>query len=183
FAANWDVVSLYLSKYYHNKDYVSFYSEFDEQLKKALDVVVKQGYDCYVWNSTYPMLFTSKLKRIKSYDALVQDVTHGNHVINYVITSHELGVGVWTKDDLRKFANTIKYIVWNPKSESFSDNVDGTNIYGTSLSKTGWRQSDGWMKLIKYDSKLKSIYLNFYKGNKSLVDSSSLGLQFISNLL
>lgn len=51
------------------------------------------------------------------------------------------------------------------------------------VKNTGWKQSDGWMKLINYNSSLKNIYNLYYKINKNKINKSSIGLQYIANLL
>ncbi|MNR38886.1 hypothetical protein D3C85_1570330 [compost metagenome] len=81
---------------------------------------------------------------------------------------------------MKKFSNTIVEIVW--KNNKFSDNVDGTKSFSKELINTGWKQSDGWMKLIPYNSKLELIYSNYYKNNASKVNTSTYALQFIANL-
>ena len=180
--ANWAVVSLYLDKFTNEQKYKDFYKTFDSQLKKALTKIILNGKECYVWNSTYPEKFTKSLKNLKKYPTKIQDVTHGNHVVNYIITSYNLNIGVWNREDLSTFGNTVKYIIWNSQTKSFSDNVDGTQSANGETKTTGWKQSDGWMKLVPYNKSIKNIYELYYKENKEKINKSSLCLQYLANL-
>src|SRR5690606_11223378 len=180
--ANWAVVALYLNKFTNDQKYKDFYKTFDDQLKKALTKKVVNGKECYVWNSTYPEKFTKTLSAIKKYPATVQDVTHGNHVVNYMITSYEFGLGVWKKEDLKFLANTVEQLIWNAKTKSFSDNVDSTKSQNSEIRSTGWKQSDGWMRLMPYNKSLKNIYELYYKEHRDEINKSSLGLQYLANL-
>lgn len=180
--ANWAVVAMYLNIFNPNSSYKKFQDDFDFQLRKALKIVNKNGRDCYVWNSTYSDRFTGSLKKIAKYTAEVQDVTHGNHIVNYVLTANRLKKGGWGEDDLRKFSNTLGILIWNASTQTFSDNVDGSKSSARELRGTGWKQSDGWMKLMDFDTDLRKYYESFYSKNKNTIDKSSLGLQFIANL-
>lgn len=182
-AANWASAALYLYKYTkdnkYNK-YKDFYSAFDQQLKLNLKEKKVNGFTCYIWNSTYSTRFTKSLKGQKSYNPEIQDVLHANHIVNYVLVANKIEPSVWTKDDLVKFSNTLAEIIYS--NNDFSDDVDGTASKSKELINTGWKQSDGWMKLIPYNSKLDSIYTNYYKNNTSKVNKSTYALQFIANL-
>src|SRR5690606_16935261 len=134
----------------------------------------------YAWNSNYPDRFTKSLKANLHNPSHIQDVTHGNHELNYIITAVNLQTGTWNKKDLERFSNTIKYSVWNENSLSFSDYVDGTNSSSKELKNTGWKQSDGWMKLIDYDPDLLHIYSEYFQKNTKMIQHSSLGLQYIA---
>src|SRR5690606_1095318 len=81
--ANWAAVALYLHRFTKEKKYKDFYESFDKQLKQALEIKVINGNECYVWFSTYPERFTESLRRTEKEKKIVQDVSHGNHVVNY----------------------------------------------------------------------------------------------------
>ena len=178
--ANWASTALYLYKYTNDKKYQSFYTVFDQQLRNNLKEKKVNGHICYVWNSTYSSSFTKALKENKKYKQEIQDVSHANHIINYIVSASKIEPSVWTKTDLKKFSNTIVEIVW--KKNKFSDNVDGSESISKELNNKGWQQSDGWMKLIPYNSKLEVIYSNYYENNASKVNTSTYALQFIANL-
>lgn len=177
--SHWATVATYLTKTdSRNKElYQSFIDEYDKQLKKSLKIVEVKGKKCYVWNSTYEENFTNILKKRKK-ETVIQDVSHGNHIVQYVIDSYNLGSDVWKKKDLERFANTLKYIIWKDKNKP-ADRVDGS--FSNAM---GWKQSDGWMKLmvILNDKELFEIYDSFYKNNSNKVDKFYPNLQYFANM-
>jgi len=182
-SATWAEVALYLDymgakePYYH-----SFYTTFDKQLKDALIEKVSNGNHYYIWNSTYNKPFTNALKKKTSYPKVIQDVSHGNHVIEYLITAVKLQSSAWSKDDLKKLSNTILESMYKPDHNKFSDNVDGSFSKNKSIQNTGWKVSDGWMKLIPYNKKLNKLFKNNYRKHQSKIKNSSLSLQFQANI-
>lgn len=180
--SHWATVAAYLSKIdsKNKKQYSSFVDAYDKQLKKALKIVNVNGKECYTWNATYSESFTNLLKKKKK-ETLVQDVSHGNHVVQYVIDSYNLGSDMWTKKDLERFANTLKYLIWKNESAP-SDLVDGTSSKDKHAKGTGWKQSDGWMKLMVAlnDKKLYEIYDAFYKKESSKVNKFYPNIQYFA---
>ncbi|MDG2433288.1 hypothetical protein [Flavobacterium sp.] len=187
--ALWATTALYLSELTLKNDYyISFYNEFNDLLKTNIKVqkgsITKPS--CYVWHSTYDNLTKSKIaleRKISKKDRspIIQDVTHGNHVIQFIIASYKLKRGNWSKKNLLLFTNTLKFNIWNGADHSFTDNVDGSSFdVKSKLRGSGWKQTDGWMKLMEYDHDLYSIYLSFYKiaSNKVKINKSYLNLQF-----
>lgn len=81
-----------------------------------------------------------------------------------------------------KLANTIAYVVWQPKTKSFTDNVDGSSSDDSNLKKSGFKQTDGWMKLIDYNKELLPIYQNYLEQNKRKTENSVWGLQYLANI-
>lgn len=182
--SHWATVAAYLTKLDPKNQalYKSFVSIYDEQLKKSLKVVIHEGKECYVWNSTYKDGFTNVLKKRKK-EVAIQDVSHGNHIVQYVVDAYNLGFDSWTKKDLERFANTLKYLIWNNKSKP-SDYVDGTYSNTSGIKGMGWKQSDGWMKLmvVLKDRELFTIYDNFYKKNSSKINKFYPNLQYFANM-
>lgn len=163
--------------------YKSFYDEYNKGLKQNLRIVKENNYECYIWNSTWDNAIAnqvSDLKRNNKYPTKIQDVSHGNHVIQFMIDSYILEEGAWDKRDLERVVNTLKFKISN--DGGFADNVDGSASKDSSVKNTGWKQSDGWMKLIKYDKALVKIYESFYDSNKSKIDNSMWNLQFYAVL-
>ena len=187
--ALWATTALYLSELTLKNDYyISFYNEFNNLLKINIKLQKSNGIkpSCYVWHSTYDNLTKSKIaleRKISKKDRspVIQDVTHGNHIIQFVIASYKMKKGNWSRKDLLLFTNTLKFNIWNSANYSFTDNVDGTSFdVKSKLRGSGWKQTDGWMKLMEYDPHLYSIYLSFYKiaSNKVKINKSYLNLQF-----
>ncbi|MFV0186648.1 hypothetical protein OBK20_04630 [Empedobacter falsenii] len=176
--ANWAIVALYLNKYDTNNtnDYKTFINQFDDQLAKALTLKSEYGNQYYIWNSTYPEKFCAALKNIKNYKPVIQDVSHGNHVVLYLLKTKELSNPNWKNFNFEYLINTLKLKIL--KNSSITDNVDGSTT--PSVKNTGWKVSDGWYKLIYKDQNLKPLFdksLNSYQKN---ISNSSLELQFNS---
>jgi len=181
-AANWAVVSLYLYELTKEEIYKEFYGAFDKQLRKNLVIKKKNGKACYVWNSTYSEKFTVALRKRETSTPIIQDVSHGNHVINYVVTAHKFHPDIWTEDDLKIFSNTLIELIWDDHSKTFSDNVDGTDSKNKEVRNTGWKQADGWMKLMTYSPQLVNLYRHYYTKNSSKISRTSFELQYLANL-
>ncbi|WP_143052663.1 hypothetical protein [Chryseobacterium taichungense] len=177
--ANWAVVALYLMKYdeSNKNSYSVFVNQFDQQLKKAL-ILNKStsGVFYYTWNSTYPDAFCKALQKIKNYKPVIQDVSHGNHVVLYLIKAKELGNANWTDFNFSYLCNTLKLKIL--KGDSIADNVDGTT--NPSVQNTGWKISDGWMKLIYFDTSLYPLIEKNLTNYSNKIKNSSLELQFNS---
>lgn len=180
--SHWATVAMYLNKHTKKKEYLAFYTAFNSQVKKALKRQSKSGNICYVWNSTYPERFNLALRRRSSYDPVLQDVSHGNHVVQFILDSYNLGYGRWGKNDIQYLSNTVKYLLWQPKTKSFADMVDGTRSIDKTFVGEGWKQSDGWMKLVFFDNSLKDIYQAFYKENEERITSKFQSLQTLAVL-
>ena len=101
--------------------------------------------------------------------------------MQYVIDSYKLGSVVWTETDLQCFTNALKYIIWQDRLNP-SDNVDGT--YKIGLSTSGWKQSDGWMKLtnVLNDKELFDICDAFNKNNINNINKNYPYIQFLANM-
>ena len=176
--ANWGIVAMYLNIYDTNnsKDYSTFINQFDEQLKKALVLKTEGGKKYYTWNSTYPEKFCKALKTLKNYKPVIQDVSHGNHVVLYLLKAKELNNSNWNNFNFTYLSNTLKMKIL--KTYSIADNVDGTST--NDVKNTGWKISDGWYKLIYIDQTLDPLFqssLNIYN-NK--IQGSFLEAQFNS---
>lgn len=176
--ANWAIVALYLNKYdsKNSNDYMSFIKQFDNQLHKALTLKEENGIKYYIWNSTYPDKFCLALKNRENYKPIKQDVSHGNHVVLYLLKANELKNKNWSNFNFNYLSNTLKLKIL--KSNSISDNVDGTT--SNDLKNTGWKLSDGWLKLIYKDKSLEPLFKKSLKNYQSKIQNSSLELQFNS---
>lgn len=177
---HWATVASYLLKSdpENAKIYSDFIDMFNRQLRHNLKIVNINGESCYIWNSSYDEAFSNILK-VRKKETVIQDVSHGNHIIQYVIDSYSLGYKYWTTTDLRCFSSTLKNIIWkNP--EIPTDNVDGT----FSPPSMGWKQSDGWMKLmnVNHDITLYNIYNSYYRKNANKIDKFYPNIQFYANM-
>lgn len=180
--SHWATVAMYLNKYVDDERYRRLYSDFNGQLKKAMKIKVVNGENCYVWNSTYPEPFIAALKQKKIAGPVLQDVSHGNHVVQFIIDSHREGVGNWSQSDLKYLSNTVRYLMWSEEKLTFSDMVDGSQSKSKVNVGEGWKQSDGWMKLLFYDSTLKPIYSRFFNANEEKIRNRFQSLQTLAVL-
>ena len=121
--------------------------------------------DAYVWNSTWDNVDGTQAEPTPS--PSIQDVSHGNHVTAYIAMSKRFNNPNWTNEDIMRFCNTIKQVIYNKSKMTFSDNVDGS----PSADRPGWgnSQADGWLKLALFDQHTLNIYLNFALQREDLV--------------
>lgn len=184
---HWSTVAMFLYLTENNLDkkniYFNVYEKYNKAVKTNLKLKSRDSIKYYLWNATYDIPFTNTLKRNLVNPDIPQDVTHGNHVVQFIYTSHEYGMGNWKNTDLQYLANTLKMFIWNPKTYSFSDLINGDNSSNPKLKNTGWKQADGWMKLMHYDSSLKEIYEKFYLNTTSKIDKSAANIQFFANFI
>ncbi|MEC4028770.1 hypothetical protein [Myroides odoratimimus] len=182
-ASNWGVVALYLYSFTNDKLYYDYIDILNKQLKKNLELKLMGDELCYVWQSNYKEKFTKLLQTKNIGNPVVQDVGHANHVVTYMISSYELGFNFWNEKDLIYLSNTLYNLIWDKNFIKFSDNVDGSHSTDKEFQNQGWKQADGWIKLIKYNSSLKAIYQEYYKYNSAEINTSSMALQYYVNLL
>ncbi|MDM1521198.1 hypothetical protein [Myroides odoratimimus] len=177
--ANWACVALFLGKENDENVYLDFVNQYDKLLKERLIEREGEGKKFYyIWNSSYLQSSTKYLRGIKDYSQELQDVSHGNHVINYILFSVKLGYVAWGVDDIIKFSNTLEYSIWNKEAGEFNELLINKNDGWFT-----WKISDGWLKLLPYCSNdFKVKVLDFYKRKRNVCNKSFLGLQFLSNL-
>ena len=187
--SHWATTSMYMFKLSKDskrkKSYEKLFKIYDRSLKNNLKIKFDRDTEYYLWNSTWdiePYTNHDKIRRKAVAPTLIQDVAHGNHVIQYIIDSYNLSLNEWTLDDIKRLSNTLKIKIWSEKNMSFSDNIDGSISEIEEGKQTGWKQSDGWMKLIFYNRDLSKIYKGYYASNMIFLDKTYYNLQFLANL-
>lgn len=180
--SHWATVSMYLYKMTSDRKYLNFFNSFNKQVKDNLITIDVNGNPCYIWNSTYKTRFNNLLsQKNRKYNSEKQDVSHGNHVVQFIIDAYKLGMGNWTENDINKLINTLKYIIW--KNESIpTDNIDGSSNLKKLINGTGWKQSDGWMKLMQFDKSLYPIYDSYFKNNRKKIETFNPFPQYYINM-
>lgn len=174
--SNWAGLALYLNALTADTSIKSqtalLIQQYDSLLKRNLKV--RRG--AYIWNSTYDNVEGSFAGA--SSKSTIQDVSHGNQVIAYVIAAYEAGNKTWSLDDIYKFANTVKLFMYDRENNLFHDNVDGS----PDKKRPGWGNfvSDGWVKLAGYDNEVKAIFKQFEKTKK--LQKYNQELQYKANL-
>lgn len=175
-ASHWAGVAMYLN--YLSKDNEIkkqteyLVDQYDILLKRNLKIVDRS----YVWNATYDNVQNTYATKARG--DIVQDVSHGNHVVSYIIAAYEFGNENWSREDIMLLSSTLKNIVFDNQSNTFRDNVDGSS----NRSRPGWGSflADGWVKLAIYDEEAKMIFIRF--GRTKLLRRFDQELQFKVNL-
>lgn len=177
--ANWALVALYLKEFNtdsNNHFYSDFLNQFDEQILKNFKILGSGEKKYYSWNSTYSVRFTNYLKGLKKYNAVIQDVSHGNHVVLYLIKSLELKNRNLDGIKIDLLINTLKFKILT--NDGISDNIDGSS--SKSVRNSGWKISDGWLKLIYFEPTLYPNIENSLSKYNSQIKGSYLEGQFNS---
>jgi hypothetical protein len=134
-SAHWAMIAFDLAKTSTNaanvKKYETVYKTFDADLHKQLKKTTVGG---YAWSAPW-------------YNYQVQDVSHGNAVMAYVIHANAYGNTTWTNADMTAFTITLNKTIW-PSVNKTAEFVDGT---GTD---NGWF-NDGFVDLGRFDGALQ----------------------------
>src|SRR5690606_8501146 len=179
--SHWAVVALYLNELTndsHKKNqYQDFLSRFDNQLKRNLKLTSDSA---YVWNITWdePWPYGTHCNPAAA-EAIIQDVSHGNHVITYIIESYELGRGDWTYSDLQKFSNTIKYLIYDANNRRFNGDLGGKFIPKVA---NGIQMADGVLELARYDENLYSLFRSVYRAQYERYPFSMYEPQYVGEM-
>ncbi|MCP5108619.1 MAG: hypothetical protein GY950_34860 [bacterium] len=89
-----------------------------------------------------------------------QDVSHGNNVVSYMVEAESQGV-FWDRADVSALVNLVLKVLWNKSEEEpdFADFFDGS----AHSRHTGVFQSDGFVKLGRYDRDVQRLYEVYYQ--------------------
>ena len=176
--SHWAGVAMYLNKLSQNKQIKEqtkiLIQQYDTLLKRNLKSIGR----AYVWNATYDDVSNTDASKAK--ENIIQDGSHGNHVVSYVIAAYELGNPNWTLQDVNRLAYTLVDLMYNETTNSFNDNVDGSN----DKNRPGWGNfvGDGWVKLAAYNEDAKKVLQNFNE-NTNKLKKYNQEVQFKSTLL
>ncbi len=178
--SNWAQFAIYLKEITSD----SLIKKECEKLLKDYNLLLKRNLkpnplypSAYCWNSSYDN--TDGTGALKPGSVRIQDVSHGNHVVSYIVAAYKMGDKNWILEDVDKLCNTVKLVLYNKEDNSFRDNVDGS----TDPSRPGWGNfvADGWVKLADYDTAVQAIFKNFEADGKMLKKYNQ-ELQFKANL-
>lgn len=154
--SHWAGIALYLKEMTTNPQIM----EQCEKLKNDYDLLLKRNLkpnpkdpSAYVWNATYDNTAGTDASETKP--SIIQDVSHGNHVVSYIVAAYELGDKNWSLEDIHKLGNTFKKVIYDKKNNTFADNVDGSP--DSERPGRGHFLTDGWVKLSRYDKKLAEL--------------------------
>jgi outer membrane biosynthesis protein TonB len=131
-SSHWAMIAFDLAKTSTNaanvKKYETVYKKFDADMRKQLTKTAAGG---YTWSAPWG----SK--------SSVQDVSHGNAVMAYIVHSNAYGNTFWTTADMKAFTLTLNKTIW-PSAGKTAQSVDGTG------SDNGWF-NDGFVDLGRFD--------------------------------
>lgn len=98
-----------------------------------------------------------------SYDRPGQDTSHGNNVIAYMVEAHDQEI-YWDDADVTGLSNLVTKVLWNGDAinPTFGAYFDG------SSRGEGFFQSDGFLKLGRYDPNIQQIYEQYTGQDKYL---------------
>lgn len=160
--AHWAGIAMYLNALTNNSSIKQQTREVKDQYDQLLKHNLQTKNQAYLWASTYDNPKGTDATRPS--ESVIQDVPHSNHVVSYIIAAYEFGDPNWTREDVSLLGNTFKKILYQPSDNRLADYVDGQIQQG----RLNWEAniSDGWMKLIPYDSEVSQIFNSFKSENK-----------------
>lgn len=175
--SHWAGVALYLEKISSDdkirKQAREVYTTYDMLLKRNFKVVDGR----YVWNSTYDDV--TGTDATPSTIQRVQDTSHGNNVVAYIIAAEDLGNGNWTDEDIKLLIGTLKHAVYSSTNKTFNSYIDGTTDIA---DRSRFFLGDGWVKLSRYDEDLLNLFKQ-YSTDEDKMRVSNQEFQFNSNLM
>jgi len=171
-ASHWAYIAAELSFLTKERGRRKDYLEFVDLYNRSLENNFKK-YSYYItWNQTWDSLNPNA--------TIVQDVSHANLVVSYIVEAYDLGL--WKdREAIKRLINTIRYKLWDPNDCLFKDDMDGTFFGKEADSSLGSFQADGFVKLTRFDTSLFSIYQEFVNCSKFLVTWYQYG-QLFANL-
>ena len=116
--SHWAGLAMYLNTLTSNKQIQSqtaiLIQQYDTLLKRNLN----KSQDGYIWNSTYDNV--EGTFAADTHKNIIQDVSHGNHVVSYIVAAYEFGNNNWTLADIHKLCYTLKEYVYDRKKKFVS---------------------------------------------------------------
>src|SRR6185312_13592054 len=118
-ASHWAYIAAELSgltnKIDRKTNYIIFVNKYNNQLEKNF-----YKYDKYIsWNQIWNTKQDDKKNQNNNDN--VQDVSHANLVVSYIVESYDLGL--WKDSDaVHRIINTLKDKLWDPQNCLFHDN-------------------------------------------------------------
>lgn len=181
-ASHWAMVALYLRELTTSgskkEEYTKFLNLYNQQLRLNFRVTPENA---YVWNMTWDTNWpTGTNCNAPDKEPIIQDASHGNHVVTYIIESFEMGSGFWAERDIQRLCNTAKFLLFDSSNQRFYGDLNQKFISNMS---NGIRLSDGFVKLSRYDEKLFDIINNVTAMSYKSSDFNFYEAQFVAELL
>ena len=171
--SHWAGIAMYLNKLTDDSEIKEQTHRLVEQYDLLAKRNLKVNEQAYIWNATYDNVEGTGARKAEG--VVIQDVSHGNHVVAYIIVAYELGNPNWTQRDIDYLSNTLVDYIYQAQTNTFADNVDGTK----DDNRPGWGNfvADGWVKLAQYNQKAESV-LKKFNHNERLLRKYNQALQF-----
>jgi hypothetical protein len=173
--SHWAGVAMYLKNMTSDNEIKKQCEEMQQQYDLLLKRNLKPNPNfptAYIWNSTYDNV--SGTDAVASKSSIVQDVSHGNHVVSYIISAFQMGDTCWHLKDIHMLCRTLTSVIYNKKMNTFANNVDGSG--DPSQLEWGNLVANGWMQLSDYDKDVTQIIQRFE--NSKLPKKYGQKLQF-----
>lgn len=172
-ASHWAYIAAELYFLTSNQSRRREYFTLDSLYNNKLENNFKKYEDYISWNQTWD-------SSINQEEDIIQDVSHGNLVVSYIVEASDLGL--WKDTDaIQRLIFTLKEKLWDRKDCSFRDNIDGSMFKKGYKGSVGSFQADGFVKLTRYDQTLFSIYEQFVDCSRFLTSWGQYG-QLFANL-
>lgn len=162
--SHWAIVAMYLNELVsepaRQQQYEKFLELYNTQLRDNLRITSN---DAYIWNQTWDSPWPIGTNCNKPSKPIIQDGSHGNHVIAYVVEAYEAEKG-WSSEDIKRFVNTVKTLLYNSNNQSFYADLNQSEDKSYA---GGLRFGDGFLKLARYDEELYHIFEEVREKQKS----------------
>ena len=119
-ASHWAGIAMYLKSMTAD----SLIKNQCNKLQQDYDLLLKRNLKsnpsfpaAYYWNSTYDD--TGNTDAVETSPGVIQDVSHGNHVLSYIIAAYEMGDKNWSREDIDKLCNTLKLVLYNKENKIY----------------------------------------------------------------
>lgn len=154
--SHWALVALFMSRMDTDKEKVVQYNTFVDLYNKQLrENLFTKANGAYIWNMTWSNPWPSGLNcNPAALNPIIQDGSHGDHVITYVVESYEMQ-RYWNEEDIKRFSKTLRFLLFDEQSDMFYADLSGTV---EDKFKSGMEYADGFIKLGRYDKKVLQCF-------------------------
>lgn len=162
--AHWATIAMYLKEMTEDEvvrqECIEVQGIYDILLRRNLKLNPNHP-NAYIWNGSWDDVSGVGVDGIEPEGVELQDVGHGNHVVSYIICAYEKGDEEWTFEDIERLCNTAKDIIYDPVTNNFVRNIDGTDTDLDNGSSAYGNVGDAWVKLSKYDPGVEAVMKQF----------------------
>lgn len=179
--SHWALVALYLRELTRDKIKLQQYNDFldlyDRQLKAQLRRTTS---DAYIWNMTWdkPWPMNTQCNNVEE-KPVIQDVSHGNHVVTYIVQAYAMGSSSWNESDIHALCNTVKYVLYDSDKNRFYGDLNQKFL---SKTANGIQMADGFVRLSRYDERVYDLFRQVYFDSDESHSSNVYYAQYIAEM-